>query len=994
MTDWFNIKILVSAVSGLKVSCLMLLLTCPLQVSAQNYPLREYTVLEGLPQTQARSLFQDSRGFLWVITRNGISRFDGIEFKNFFRKDGLPSNNVTQIFEDKNGYIIAHSSDGLSRFDGYNFEFFPYNEKLPSERFLHADAVNDTILLILYNNVTLHNKLICFINGIYSEYPKENHLLDTMDINFMTYDIPSGFLFLVDSFHNLWKWRNGNLIPVTDTKIRAMKRDRGKTVLEGYGKSYEISGGRIVRKNFINDDGRTEIMDEDTEAGDFLDVYKGGTVTKINHPYYSSSLIDNESNIWFGTEVNLYMLTSTAFSYLDDGDGLPKNTWAIAEDLKGQIWFGSLTGDLLVYDGKEFVPRNDYRKLFGSDPAFYKGSIRSSDGNVYFSLNQGVLIWNGNTFSRLSGIPDFTQVCIIYEDPDDRSLLFGTEYGLYHIKNGKTECCTDLTSNKFGITEGIVNDDSGGYWLSGEKGIVHFDGRNCTPLIDSLMPTGYTYTLVKDNRGGIWVTSDEGLFFKGKSSAGLRYGLPEELNTSVNSIILMDTSHILVGRMADICIINTTRFYNNDPDYFKIYDSSYGFTGNNCLDNGIIKDKQGHLWILSSGRVNILDPKKLTPNIYPPKVNVTDIEYETDSMTWESLHIDGLFYNKQGEVRINHKNNNLRFRFTGISTTNPGQVMYQYRLTGHEDVWSHKNYAREAIFQGLSPGDYEFQLKAFNCDGRETPEIYSVKFSVTPGIWQTLVFKTIAIISLLALIVLITWRIAKVFVKKKNEDEELKSEMKWLQMNSIIRQFDPHFTFNVISSVGSLIMKGKKETAYNYIVKLSGLLRTVLADGSVMIRPLSEEIDFVRKYCELQELRFKERLTTSFIIGENVDLQRHIPKMTIQTFVENSIKHGIENRFEGGQVTVRIEENDHSLEILVTDNGVGRKSAESITSNRSGYGLKTINAIFDFMNRINRVKARIEIMDLADNHNKAAGTEVKVTIPDDYIFELKTITRP
>lgn len=967
-----------------------LFFTVTFPLTAQNLPFHEYTVSDGLPQTQARSLYQDSRGFIWIITRNGISRFDGIEFKNFFRKDGLPTNIIAQIFEDNEGYIWALSTNGLSKYDGYTFKYFPYRDELFYEGFRCANNLGDTILLLLNNPDPLHNRLICFRNGEYFNYTTRNNILDTLSIEWLYFDKTSGYFILLDSYNNIWKWRNEEIIPFKDIKINEIRNDRGKIILESDENYYEIYNGGIIPYQFVNNSGRTEITEGKAEKGDFIQLYKDGVITKIYNLYYSSILIDNESNIWFGSEVNMYRLISDAFYFYSEEDGLPKETWAIAEDKNGHKWFGSLTGDLLEFDGEKFILRNEYKKLFGGYPAFFKGSIRGSDGIVYFSLNKGVLKWDGVTFSRLTGLPYETQVCIIYEDPDDKSIFLGTGDGLFHLKKGKMEFFSEFNPAKYGIIEGIVKDDKGMYWLSGQKGIILFDGKNIYPFNDPLKPSGYTYTLVKDNRGGIWITSEEGLFFKSKSSAGLSHGLPEELNTTTNSIIIMDTSYIMVGRMSDICILNIDKFYNNDPDYFKIYDKTYGFPGSECLDNGIIKDKEGIYWILTSGKAVVLDARKLRINKYPPKISVTDIEYEADSLEWKSLQMPDLFYSRQNEIRINRRQNNLKFRFTGISTTNPVKVMYQSRLIGVENIWSGKNYEREVVYKNLKPGEYDFQLKAINSDGIETSEIYSLKFKIIPDFWQTLPFKAFVTFSVIMLIVLLTRWITKRNISKKNEETRLKNELSHLQMNSVVRQFDPHFTFNAISSVGSLIMKGEKETAYNYILKLSGLLRTVLSDGSIIVRPLSEEIDFVRRYCELQKLRFKERLTFIFDIGENINLQRLVPKMTIQTFVENSIKHGIGNRIEGGKIVIRIRKINDYIEITITDNGIGRKAAGSFATKGGGIGLKTINNIFDFMNRFNRTKSRIEIIDLIDGENAAEGTVVHIDIPDDYTFESHT----
>jgi len=192
----------------------------------------------------------------------------------------------------------------------------------------------------------------------------------------------------------------------------------------------------------------------------------------------------------------------------------------------------------------------------------------------------------------------------------------------------------------------------------------------------------------------------------------------------------------------------------------------------------------------------------------------------------------------------------------------------------------------------------------------------------------------------------------------------------------------------VISSVGSVIMKGSAESAYDYIVALSGLLRSAIGDGSIMIRTLSDEIDFVRRYCELQKLRFRERFTYFVDIGEGTDMQRMLPKMTIQTFVENSVKHGIENRKEGGNIVVRVGRLNDALLIVVSDNGVGREAAAASGIKGFGQGIRTIERIFEFMNRFNREKAGFEIHDLFDASGNAAGTEIRIIVPDIYRFDV------
>ncbi len=959
---------------------------------AQNYPFREYTVLDGLPQSQATAVFQDSRGFLWITTRNGISRFDGIEFKNYFKKDGLPSNIITSLFEDSSGYIWALSSSGISKYDGIKFQFFPCPDNVAEGKFFFGagPGSNDTVFILHGSQGVKRRRIISFNDGVYSDYSSRFPALDTMDIGALHFDFPARCFYLIDNNLNCWRWDHRKMELFSPLKFTSILADRGKIIFLDRDKRYSMSEGRLVESPLRNMEKRTEILKYKVGGEDFIRLFDGSGITDINLPFNSTgALIDNESNVWFSSERNLYRLISTAFTDIIEVKGLVSDIWALAEDKNGKMWMGSLFGGLEEYDGKIFRLRDDYRFLFGSGSAFYKGSIRKSDGSVYFSLNTGVLVWDGSSFSRMKEIPDHTQVCTIYEDPADRSLLFGTDHGVYHLKNGVLKNFPEFNSAGYGVIEGVLRIDEGKYLLSGEKGLVVLDRDKISPVRDTLLPGGYTFTMVKDKNGGIWVTSEEGLFFESSPGSGFRNGLPEQINTSANSIILMDTSRILVGRMKDICVIDIDKFYANLHNYYRIYDQSYGFSGSDCLDNGIIKDRNGKFWILTSGRIVIFDPDKVKRNNFPPKLHITGIDYLTDTLTWEPLIIPGLFYGRNNNILLTRKQNTIRISYTGISLSNPENVTYQHRLIGHDGSWSELVHESEVVYENLPPKAFTFELKAFNSDGIGSSTALNLRLMA--AIRQTLVFKLLAIITAILFIAFVTWLIVKFYMKKKSEEEKIRSELARLQMNSVIRQFDPHFTFNVISSVGSLIMKGEKESAYDYILKLSGLLRSSLSDGSVMIRSLSDELDFVKKYCDLQKLRFKERFTCLLDLDDKVDLQREIPKMTIQTFVENSIKHGIENRIEGGIIYVKLEEIDNCLEITVRDNGIGRKAAEAGNTGGIGYGMKTMNDLFDFLNKINRTKARIDVKDLFDINDLPAGTEVKVIIPDDFIFEYEKL---
>lgn len=929
------------------------LIYCVSDTYAQLYPFKKYTVADGLPQSQSVGFLQDSRGFIWIMTHNGVSRFDGVEFRNYFRKDGLPANFILSIIELSDGGIYAIAEEGISYYDGRKFIFYATGDSITISNKSNPAKVDDDILVVTSSKNSKKYGLYAFKDGRYRDYTLSFPELASLDPVELVYNPQEKELLILDKEGKVHSWQNG----VLKVSLKAFDRERRS--------DFNILPAKWPDYFYFERDGKT-----------FL----------INYPNRNLSFIttDSERNIWLLGENNLFRLISTAFTRFQPEQRLVGNIWAIAEDRNNHLWFGSLNGDLQEFDGKKLIARNDYKHLLLPNACFYKGTRTMSNGDVYFSTNCGIIIWDGSKFSRLQGIPDEAQVCYIYEDPVDKSVLVGTGIGLYHIINGRTEFYPEFSDDSLGVVEGIAKEGKDKYWLSGHRGVLFLDGNKPVKIEDKILPQTFTYTLERDSLGGLWITSEEGLFYR-DNSGKISTGLPANVNMPANSIIKMNSSRLLVGRTTDICILDLRKFYSGNPDYYKLYNSTNGFSGYDCVDNGIIKDSKGRFVILTSDAIDILDDKQLAINPYPPRTYITEIELLDELQGWKIISDPSLFYHKPGEIQLSYKQNNLRFSFTGISTSNPEGVQYQYRLIGYSDSWSEKSSERRVVYENLMPGTYTLEVMAYNADGLISIESSPVIVCINPAFWQTLAFKIAFIILFISTTIATTWLILRYYHRRKVQQHKIQMELSQLHLGSAIKQFDPHFTFNVLSSVGSLIMSGEKEMAYDYLLKLSGLLRSVLNDGNAIIRPISEELDFIRKYCEVQKLRLGDRIQWSINVDKNVDLAMVIPKLTIQIFVENAIKHGFEQRKEGGTVDINVRNNETGLEIAISDNGVGRQAASKQKSG-TGNGIKIITGIFDHLNRNNKMKARIEISDLFAADGKAAGTRVMIIIPEKYNF--------
>lgn len=970
-----------------------LLINSTFSLFSQEYSIRVYGVKDGLPQSQGSIIFQDSKGFLWISTGNGLSRFDGTEFVNYFRKDGLPSNFVFQIIEDPAHDLYALTINGLSKYTGDGFLFYPPGPGFDkSVSFGHAAASS-----VAGENYILYNKaeetvsrIASFRNGTYKDYSRGFTALDTMRFREICYDTASSDLLLIDSGLNLWAWKDEALFRISDKKLSEMHYDRGRILVTSGDSVLEYADRKLKGHQTENKEGRPEVWISVSDKMNILNFFNGSATLSMPLDFRITKVfIDRDGTLWFNTENNVYRLLSSAFTTLSNEELRSKNIWAICKDKAGHLWLGSLYGDLYEYDGAGLKRRDDYKTFFPLSCAFYKGSRLLANGEMWLSTNLGILIWDGSFFSRYKGIPDNTQICYIYEDPVDNKILIGTGTGLYSIDKGSVTLFPRFHDGDLGVIEGITRDDAGFYWLSGHRGVVKLDGSNAIPVKEDILPEAFTYNIDKDSRGGIWVSTDEGLFLKRSSDQFFRHGLPYKINSPANTLKILDNSFLLVGRAADICLIDLDRFYNGEKDYYRIYDQSDGYPGGDCLDNGIIKNTDGSVWILTTENVIQFRKDKIIRNPIPPALSITGLYYETDSLTWEPVETAELYIRLPSGLTLGRDQSKIRITFSGISTSNPEKVQYMHRLAGRENNWSLPSLKREVSYDHLPPGRYLFLLKAINSDGVETADPLILNFRIKPAVWETTLFKIISVLTVLIVTALVTWQLFRRGLRQKEEKQKVKSELQKLQISSVLNQLDPHFTFNAISSIGYLIMKNNREEAYSYLTRLSSLLRTILYDGSSIIRTLSEELDFVTNYCELQKLRFGRKFSYNITIGDNVDPEKEIPKMAIQTFVENSIKHGFENRKKGGKVDILLSRDNRFLEIVIRDNGIGREASMNLKTGGSGHGITTVRKIFGIMNHYNSEKASVEIIDLTDN-GSVIGTEVRVRVPDLYLFTIGT----
>lgn len=175
---------------------------------------------------------------------------------------------------------------------------------------------------------------------------------------------------------------------------------------------------------------------------------------------------------------------------------------------------------------------------------------------------------------------------------------------------------------------------------------------------------------------------------------------------------------------------------------------------------------------------------------------------------------------------------------------------------------------------------------------------------------------------------------------------QLETRLVEARLHTLQRQLQPHFLFNTLNTISAL-MHRDVDAADAMIARLSDLLRMSLQRVGVQEVPLEEELDFLSKYLEIEQTRFRDRLTVVFDVQADT-LDALVPNLLLQPLVENAIKHGIGPRPTPGQITVRARRNGALLELDVQDNGVGLSAARLTDFNR-GVGLSNTRSRLDHL---------------------------------------------
>ena len=727
----------------------------------QHYNFRNYSVEEGLAQSQVYTVFQCSRGYLWCgMFGGGLSRFDGKTFKNYSTKDGLSDNVVYSIIEDRLGNLWMGTDMGVNKYNLKTFTTYTQKDGLiqDSVRIVYEDR-NGGLWLGTYSG-----GLSYFANGHFTNFTSAQGLVDNR-IRALLQD-KEGILW-IGTLNGLSKY-NGKRF-VEDMFTRRFKGYQVFSVLEDRQGRFWFATERGAfcynGKNIIpytTAEGLTSnnvnCVFQDSKGAIWITTHRGvncldsrkGTIANFTireglpNDNVEAVSEDREGNLWFSTDGGISKFSGKTFTYFSTRDGLKDDmVWSLWEDHDGSVWIGSEKG---------VVKYNEDKNSLVNIPITWKGVAYpfygDRRGNLWFGNGSAVMKYDGTRFMNISdslGVENFNSLFILEDSRGN--FWFGTESsgvkkydGVKMTGMNKEEGLLDTTVNS------VMEDRWGNIWMGTNSGISIYNDEKKQFLnitTGQWLPSKYVMCLLQGQDNNFWVgtygggvvrytpppgtelksSTDKEIYTGGSiETFSTRDGLVDD---EVLLMIFDDRGNLWIGTNKGIGVIDVTALKNTGKKKFKYYGKEDGFFGIECAQNACYKDSKGHIWFGTIRGAIKYEPEEDNPNQVEPLVHITGVNLFFETPLPFSDHL---------ELRYNQ--NHLTFEFVGISLVVPEKVMYQVKLDGFDTNWSPSSRTNFATYSNLPPGEYSFMVKACNNSGIWSKKPVAYHFRIKRPFWM------------------------------------------------------------------------------------------------------------------------------------------------------------------------------------------------------------------------------------------------------------------
>ncbi len=998
---------------------------------------------KGLSQNSVQCMTQDSKGYMWFGTFNGLNRFDGLNFVVYTTtieddENSISNSNITCLFPDSEGFIWVGTGNGLNKFD-------------PSLRSFE-----------LYENDTTSTA--------------------SLTDNFIT-------AIIEDDLGNIWVG--------TEYGLNMIEKSTG--IIKQYFNNFNIPGtisNNRISSLFIDSQGVLWVgtwngLNKYERKGDnFNRIYGGETAENMLLDNFINCICeDRTGNLWIGTGNGIGVLDSSRnncknyYNEINNGYSLSSNIIVtLLADSRGDIWIGTYGDGLNLYNRDE----DNFINYINSTE-----NIWGSNNNYILSLfeDKSGIIWVGSQYKGVKKIDPYTTkfrhhlsnnvVWAIYEH-EPEIFWVGTDLGVFeyrrigqglsYIRSNADNSSLDIRYRVtsiikcsrgyywFGTPEGmikynhnsganpklysydsqsqncisdnrvyqIIEDSEGLLWISTDNGLSTFQPDNNIfenyfhiPGDSTSISSNNIYSVYEDSKNRIWISTNGGLnlFDRELKTFQLAFSGPT-VQTSLSSLNVSAVVEGSSGKLWISTLGGGLNCYDEESGEIDLWTIENGLTDN--MIYSIHQDNENKLWLSTVHGLSKFNPESNIFTNYNVDNGLQSMEfnplasYKSDSgelffggfngfnsffpsniktNQYENPLILTSFkifnevqpdiFSSADTIVLKHIENSFSFEFSFLDYVNPYENEFEYILDGFDQNWKKSFTAQNEIsYSKVHPGDYVFKARKISKTNNLIHTEYLLHIIVVPPWWTSTFFIIVAGIFALGLIwLIINARFQMIRRTLQTEKQVIDSERK-----ALLSQMNPHFIFNSLSSIQSYILRKDEFAANRYLGDFSSLIRRIMENSSRENITLYEELETIDLYLCLEKMRFANGFTDKISIDKKIDqMSIKIPPMMIQPYLENAILHGLMPKKDNRILKLSITPFDEKrLLCVIEDNGIGRTKALQIRSRiktHQSAGMKNIEERIFLHNKLHKAKLDIKIIDLYDQSGESVGTRVELHMP-------------
>lgn len=949
-----------------KSALILLLLTGGATLFAQPYTLKPIAGQGILEGAQFFEIYQDQMGFMWFSTDQGAVRFDGEEMTLFKMGKGRASHAVFNIDEDQNGRIWFH---GFKDALAYYYK----GSVTPVETTYANGESIQKVKNISDFKVTTSGRLLLANKNDLVQLQYDNEQLSAKNAK-----QGEGLRILTT--------RRGFFIHQFPRYDRSATEQN--TIRYGNWSPLQVSLAKRFPDAYMGPSGKVLIsFGEDLLVLDTLRK----SVQQEKLPFQSKAVLEDfEENIWVGSlSEGLRLYQKGDFSRASHVF-LPKESITdLFQDREGGIWISTLSSGIYYISSTACraiaTPLQSNRDPFitsiiGTNDAIYWGADRGYTYKLDKSTGITSDLGTEQQFSRIRGFEKSVsgKLRLFGQAPkldsfeyEDFMAYRALAYVAYQQESFLVKPYEFLINGTSSFSqehriECILN--AGDSLLIGTMfGLFAYSNKEYSSLQTIHEAFGGQISALKK-----W--DDDGFLVlsRDKGLLLLRNG-KAQLIASKKQPAPIDYRHLFIDSNKTIWISTSSGIHclrnlltKEAKTAVSYFNTFHGLPSNNIYQCYV---ERNEVYAATRHGLYVLDTskKQLYSGPVPVYLKSTTLSNK-DTLLEPNAQIAPMY-------------RDITFAFQGVCQQQQNEIKYQYRLLGLDTNWL-PSAEKNIRFSGIPPGSYAFEVRARKSSTPWGKGHQLASFTFLPSFHETLWFKIFLGLALLVF----AFAVVAIRIRIIRTRSRLENDANRYQLQALVAQLKPHFLYNSLNAIQNYVLAHDETSCNTYLTKFSDLLRKVLHHSEDALITIEKEMSALRLYLELESMRFDNQFSFEMEVSEDIDPKEClVPPLLLQPFVENSLWHGILPKRKGQVKVMWLLEQNHLL-CVVEDDGIGRKKAAELKAKKGGpahksHGLKLSNNRLNLVESTYKEATSIEIVDKTDADGKPNGTLVKIHLP-------------